>query len=59
VATRSETMAPPAGASLGKDLVNANRQYAGHIAEILEYNTVLSSGDRVTVENYLIAKYAL
>lgn len=59
VATRAESDVSPAGASLGKDLVTANRQYKGHIAEVLMYDSVLSSGNRVLVENYLIAKYAL
>ncbi len=45
--------------TLGKDPVNANREYSGYIAEVLIYNTVLSSGNRALVENYLIAKYAL
>lgn len=45
--------------SIGKDTTNANRQYAGHIAEILVYNTVLSDPNRILVENYLISKYAL
>lgn len=45
--------------AIGKDTTNANRQYAGHIAEVLVYDTVLSSGNRTLVENYLIAKYAL
>lgn len=52
----------PVGATtigVGKDLVNVSRQYAGHIAEIIFYDTVLSSGNRILVENYLISKYAL
>ncbi len=44
---------------LGKDLGNAGREYAGYIAEAIWYNTVLSSGNRVLVENYLIGRYAL
>lgn len=52
----------PIGATtigIGKDVVNANRQYAGYISEVILYDSVLSSGNRVLVENYLIAKYAL
>ncbi len=49
----------PANTGLGKDLVNANRQYAGYISEIIAYDTVISSGNRILVENYLIARYAL
>lgn len=45
--------------ALGKDLTNAGREYAGYIAEVLVYDTVLSSGNRILVENYLIAKYNL
>ncbi len=61
VATRAEQDNSPNGASsgLGKDLVNANRQYAGYMAEVLIYNTLLSAGNRAKVENYLIRKYAL
>lgn len=61
VATRAETEVGSGGgrSAIGKDIVNANRQYAGHIAEVIVYNTVLSSADRVNVENYLISKYAL
>lgn len=61
VATSANSEIGPAngGGGLGKDLINANRQYAGYIAEVLIYDTVLSSGDRATVENYLIAKWAL
>ncbi len=44
---------------VGKDSTNANRQYAGHIAELIIYNTVLSAANRGSVETYLIAKYAL
>lgn len=44
---------------LGKDRTNANREYAGYIAEAIVYDTVLSSTDRQYVENGLISKYAL
>lgn len=43
----------------GKDFVNANREYAGYLAEILLYDSVISTADRQAVENYLISKYAL
>lgn len=62
VATRAgAAVTGPGGTNvgLGKDLINSNRQYAGHIAEVIYYDTVLSSGNRALVENYLIAKYAL
>ncbi len=45
--------------SLGKDTINAGREYAGYIAEEIVYNTVLSTANRQYVENGLIAKYAL
>lgn len=45
--------------SIGKDTGNAGREYAGYLAEIIAYNTVLSADDRKRVENYLITKYAL
>ena len=48
-----------AAMGLGKDLGNAGREYAGYISEVLWYNSILSSGNRILVENYLIAKYAL
>ncbi len=44
---------------IGKDLVTAGREYAGHIAEVIVYDTILSNTDRIRVENYLINKYAL
>lgn len=60
VATSATTeVGSGSNSGLGKDLVNSGREYAGYIAEVIVYNTVLSSGDRVRVENYLIAKYAL
>lgn len=61
-ATSATTEQGPGGSTtfgLGKDLVNANRQYAGYISEVIVYDTVLSSGNRALVENFLIAKYAL
>ncbi len=61
VATTTGTTETNSGTNigLGKDLGNANRQYAGYIAEAIWYNSVLSSGNRILVENYLIARYAL
>ncbi len=56
------SVAGPVGSTsvgIGKDLVTAGREYAGHIAEVIVYNTVLSNTDRIRVENYLINKYAL
>lgn len=37
----------------------SSRWYKGYIAEAIVYNTVLSSPNRISVENYLISKYAL
>ena len=61
VASRAEQEVGVTGASsgLGKDLVNANRQYAGYIAEVIIYDSVLSTGNRQKVDAYLINKYAL
>lgn len=61
-ATRVQPESGPSGSTtfgLGKSLITANRQYAGHIAELIHYDSVLSSGDRGLVETYLINKYAL
>jgi hypothetical protein len=58
VATRVATEVGSSDSRLGAD-ANVNRQYAGYIAEAIVYDTVLSSGNRGLVENYLIAKYAL
>lgn len=46
--------------SVGLDVVDANVNFwDGDIAEILIYNSALSSTDRGNVETYLISKYAI
>lgn len=60
VATRAETVLGNNGSAAGLgNQPGQNRWYKGYIAEVLIYNTVLSSTDRVNVENYLIGRYAL
>lgn len=44
--------------NVSRDRFGANT-WEGDIAEIVLYTSALSSGDRVTTEDYLIAKYAL
>lgn len=44
---------------LGYDSGTTGRTFNGYIAEVVCYNVILSSANRVLVENYLIAKYGL
>jgi len=44
---------------IGQDRNNAGRFLNGDIAEIIMYSVAPSSGDRVILQNYLAAKYAL
>jgi len=37
----------------------SNNQWIGNVAEILQYDTILSSADRLLVRNYLNTKYAI
>lgn len=54
--TNNQTINTDAGVSLGKEGVN---EFTGDIAETIEYNSALSSGDRESVWTYLEDKYAL
>ena len=42
---------------LGKDADTSGRHYDGAIAEVLVYNTALSTTDRTNVTQYLVSKY--
>ena len=53
------TAGPVRVGQIGRDRNMASRTWKGEIAEILLYNTVLSDADRVAVEKYLLAKYAI
>lgn len=44
---------------IGQDRNNAGRFFQGDYAEIIFYSSPTSSGDRVILQNYLAAKYAL
>lgn len=50
--------APMAGIAIGRDRSNG-RNWPGRIAEIILYDSVLSTGNRQSVETYISGKYAI
>jgi hypothetical protein len=50
---------PVKAGQLAQDRTFSGRSWQGDIAEILLYNVELPDADRQTVENYLMAKYAI
>lgn len=46
-------------AQFGRNLVNSGGSFSGNMAETIVFNTAINTTQRIIIENYLSAKYAL